>query len=128
MFELDTFTGMVFFIAASLRMMCKKCRLDELSFFGLKNYNFISYLIIIYEFYIGYHFITNKYKKDKFKSKLLLKSLIYLLPLTMIIIFFKNFDNIMNTFWEICTYQPTTMSLVLHFTYLIVILHLYKTI
>jgi hypothetical protein len=128
MFKLDIFTGMVFLSAALLRILCKKCRLDELSFFGLENYNFISYLIIIYELYVGYYFITKKYKKDKFKSKLLLKSLIYLLPLTMIIIFFKNYNNIITTFWEICTYQPTSMSLILHFTYLLIILHLYKTI
>ena len=128
MISLDVFTGLVFLTAGTLRMICKQCRINELIYFGLQNYQIVSYLIIIYELYIGYHFVTDNYKFRKEKSKFLLKSLLYLLPLTMGIIFFKNHKEITETFYNICTYQPTTMSLILHFTYFLIILHLYKTI
>jgi hypothetical protein len=128
MLSLDVFTGLVFLTAGTLRIICKQCRANELIYFGLQNFPIIAYLIIIYELYLGYHFVTNKYKDNKEKSKFLLKSLLYLLPITMGIIFINNYKEITTTFYEICTYQPTSMSLILHFTYFLITLHLYKNI
>ena len=128
MISLDIFIGIVFLCAGLIRIICRKCRSKELVFLGLQSFSIMSYLIIIYELYLGYYFITNKYKHNKKKSNLLLKSLLYLLPITMILLFINNYKKIYNSFIELFTYQPTSISLFLHITYFIIIFHLYKKI
>lgn len=112
--------GFVFILIALHRMVLKKEREQELLVFGLPKYS--DYLIILCELVIGILLLLNiSYKKNVFMFFLLF------LVCACIIIFFRNYKKILSTYKDIWTFQPTAMSLALHFyIILIVLILLYK--
>lgn len=130
MINLNNFTGVVFLTASILRILCKECRKNELKYLGLQKLNpldsIVAYSIIIFELLIGIYLINPNLDVNSEYYRLIIKSLVYVLPVTMIMILYNNFDKVINSFWDICTYQPTTMSIVLHLTYFIIAYNLDK--
>ena len=112
--------GVIFIIIALHRMVLKKEREQELLVFGLPKYS--DYLIILCELIIGILLLSNI-----FNIKKVLQFFLLFLVCACIIIFFRNYKKILSTYNDIWTFQPTAMSLALHFyIILIVLMLLYK--
>jgi len=112
--------GFVFIIIALHRMLLKKEREQELLVFGLPKY--FDILIILCELTIGILLLLNvPYKKN------VLYFFLLFLVCACILIFLRNYKKMLSTYKEIWTFQPTSMSLALHFyIILIVLMLLYK--
>ncbi len=106
------------FVGTSLyRLTIEKQRKEELVNFGLPDG--FDYLIIGLEFCIGYSLLfLPQYKK------ITLQILLVFILLACIIMLIKNFDKIYINKDSVFTFQPTAMSLVLHLTYLLIIVSL----
>jgi uncharacterized membrane protein YphA (DoxX/SURF4 family) len=112
---LTYYLGLVFIFASIHRMIYKKQRLEE-SNIVLKLPIYSDILIIIFEFTIGVLLLINfKYKIE------VLKLLLLFLIIGSILIAVYNKDKLLNTYHEVWTYQPTFMSFVLHFAYIVII-------
>lgn len=111
------YLGIVFVSASLIRIYLVNDRKNELVNIGLP-YGF-DYIIIISELLVGLFLLFDSVNK--------LTCLIYLLLFLIvgtIFILFNNFNKIIGEFNQIWTFQPTAMSLVLHFTYIIIIIGL----
>jgi hypothetical protein len=75
-----------------------------------------SNIIILAQLVIGYLLITNT------SNTLVLQISLIGIILSSILMLFHNYDNILKTYKEIWTYQPTAMSFSLHLLYIFIIL------
>jgi len=74
-----------------------------------------SNIIILAQLVIGYLLITNT------SNTLVLQISLIGIILSSILMLFHNYDNILKTYKEIWTYQPTAMSFSLHLLYIFII-------
>lgn len=109
------YLGFVFILASFHRIYLKSQREKE-AYEVLKLPKYFDILIIIFEFIVGVLLISN----FKYKSYLLFILVIFLIIFTIILIY-HNLEKILNSYNEIFTYQPTSMSLILHITYIVII-------
>jgi hypothetical protein len=109
------YLGLVFIFAALHRIYLFEDREHEANHV-LKLPPFSDILIIIFEFTIGFLLLTN----SKYKYEVLLFLFIFLVVGSLIIAF-HNMDKLIATYHEAWTYQPTFMSLALHFAYIVII-------
>ena len=101
------FLGFVFIIIALHRVFLKKDRLQEIKVLGLPN-NF-DILIMFFELIIGILLLLNvSYKYT------VLKIFLVFFIIACIIIFYKNNKQIMSTYNQIWTFQPTAMCFAMH--------------
>ena len=114
------FTGSVFLSAGTFRIFCKDMRLKELTSFGLGYIPNLDILIILYELMIGYILLFNIKKY----INIALTSLIILLSIASLLILVNNIDDVKKTFFDLFTYQPNSMSMILHGTFLVIIVSL----
>ena len=109
--------GLVFVIVALHRIILKKEREQELIVFGLPKYS--DFLIILIELVIGILLLLNvSYKKN------VLKIFLLFFIIGCIIIFFRNFKKINDSYKEIWTFQPTAMSFAMHLYIILIVLML----
>lgn len=109
------YLGILFLSVGLIRTQIKNEREKELINFGLPN-NF-DYFIILFEISIGLALLLNTIYEKYF----LIIILIFLIMASVIIVV-KNFNTIINNAFEVFTFQPSPMSLALHFTYIIIII------
>lgn len=109
------YLGLVFIFAALHRIYLFEDRQNE-SYNVLKLPPFSDILIIIFEFTVGLLLLTN----SKYKYKVLLMLFVFLVVGSFIIAFY-NMDQLITTYHEVWTYQPTFMSFVLHLAYIVII-------
>jgi uncharacterized membrane protein YphA (DoxX/SURF4 family) len=112
---LTYYLGLVFIFASLHRVLYKNQRKDEsLNVMKLPKYSDI--LIIIFEFTVGVLLLSNfKYKME------ILKLLLLFLIVGSVLIIIYNKDKLMDTYTDIWTFQPTSMSFVLHLAYIVII-------
>lgn len=112
--------GFVFIVVAFHRILLKKDREKELIVFGLPKYS--DFLIILFELIIGILLLLDvSYKKN------VLKLFLLFFVVGCIIIFLRNQKQILSTYNEIWTFQPTSMSFAMHlYIILIVLMLIYK--
>ena len=109
------YLGLVF-ILASLHRIYLKSQREEEAYKVLKLPNHFDILIIIFEFTVGVLLLTN----FKYKLHALFLLFIFLIVFSILIIIY-NMDKLLETYHEIWTYQPTSMSFVLHLAYIVII-------
>jgi len=109
------YLGLVFIFASIHRIYLKSQREEE-AYEVLKLPKYFDILIIIFEFTVGVLLLTN----FKYKIYVLFILIIFLIIWTIILIF-HNIDKILYTYNEVFTYQPTSVSFILHLTYIIII-------
>jgi len=107
----------IVFIFASIHRMYLKSQREEEAYKFLKLPPFFDIFIIIFELAIGILLLTN----FKYKLQALLLLLIFLI-IGSILIIVNNTDELLKTYNEIWTFQPTSMSFSLHLTYIVVII------
>lgn len=110
------YLGSIFIIASIIRIYLKDDRNKELINFGL--FQGFDYIIILSELLVGIFLLFNNNK-----IIFLVYLLIFLITGTILILI-NNFNKIIGEFSQVWTYQPTAMSLVFHFTYIILIIGL----
>lgn len=109
--------GLVFIIVALHRIVLKKEREQELIVFGLPKYS--DFLIILLELIIGILLLLNvSYKKN------VLKAFLLFFIVGCIIIFFRNYKKIIDSYKEIWTFQSTAMSFSMHLYIILIVLML----
>lgn len=108
------YLGIVFILAALHRIFLVEQRLHEQNHV-LKFPRYTNIIIIFFELIIG---IMCLFKLKYYKNALLF--LMICLILFTLIIIFNNYDKIMENYFHIYTYQPTSMSVVLHVTYIVI--------
>jgi hypothetical protein len=113
-------TGLLFIVVAIHRVYLKKEREQEIIVIGLPRYS--DYLIILFELIVGILlFINVSYKKN------ILKLFLLFLIVGCIFVFFNNYKKILESYNEIWTFQPTSMSFAMHLYMIVVfLLLLYK--
>jgi uncharacterized membrane protein YphA (DoxX/SURF4 family) len=109
------YLGLVF-ILASLHRIYLKTQREEEAYEILKLPKYFDILIIIFEFTVGILLLTN----FKYKLHALFLLMIFLI-IGSILIIIHNLDKLLMTYHEIWTYQPTSMSFVLHLAYIVII-------
>ena len=109
------YLGLVFIFASFHRIYLKRQREKE-AYEVFKLPKYFDILIIIFEFIVGVLLISN----FKYKSYILLILIIFLIIWTIILIY-HNTEKLLNSYSEIFTYQPTSMSFILHLTYIVII-------
>jgi uncharacterized membrane protein YphA (DoxX/SURF4 family) len=112
--------GLIYIAASIHRVYLKKEREQELIVSGLPRYS--DYLIILFELIVGILLLINvSYKKN------ILKLFLLFIIIACIVIFFRNYKKILESYNEIWTFQPTAMSFSMHlYIIFIVLLLLYK--
>jgi len=109
------YLGLVFILASIHRIYLKSQRKEEATQV-LKLPKYFDILIIIFEFTVGVLLLTN----FKYKLHALFLLMIFLIVGSILIIV-HNMDKLLETYHEIWTYQPTSMSFVLHLAYIVII-------
>jgi len=109
------YLGLVFIFASFHRIYLKSQREEEI-YEVLKLPKYSDILIIIFEFIVGVLLISN----FKYKLYILFILIIFLIIFTIILIY-HNIEKLLNSYSEIFTYQPTSMSFILHLTYIVII-------
>jgi hypothetical protein len=109
------YLGVVFVLASLHRAFLLEQRLHEQNNV-LKLPSYANILIILFEFIVG---ILCLFKLRFYKNALLF--LMIFLIVGTIIIFFHNYKSILENYFHIYTYQPTSMSVVVHVTYIVII-------
>ena len=114
-----TFLGLVFLYAALARAADTHAMRQEASHFRMPHQ--VGWLVVATELALAYCVLTNTYKKQALQAAALFLGGATLLMIAL------NGKKIVTTAHEISTYQPTAMSLVLHVTYLVMIIHALTT-
>ena len=109
------YLGLVFILVSIHRIYLKSQREKEVSQV-LKLPKYFDILIIIFEFTVGVLLLTN----FKYKLHALFLLMIFLIVGSILIIV-HNMDKLLETYHEIWTYQPTSISFVLHLAYIVII-------
>lgn len=112
---LEKYLGLVFLLAGGHRVFLDDQRINERdNVFGLPMH--CDLLIIAVELFVGTILLFDlKYKYET------LIILFLFLTVGTIIITLNNFNNIVNTYLDVFTYQPTFTSVVLHLAYIVMI-------
>ena len=108
------YLGLILIATGFIRYYLPNERKKELSDMNLPNN--IDYLILLFEIFIGFILIL-----DLFNKQITLIILLLFMIIGTIFILVNNFHSIKTEFNQIWTYQPTAMSVVLHFTYIIIL-------
>ncbi len=116
---LKTFIGLLMLIVGIVRIfLTKQQKQKELKDMNLPTY--FDNLIILFEIIIGIMILllnnTNTYY-------LYLILLMFMIVATILVIK-NNYNEIKKDYWHLFTYQPTSFSVFLHITYIIIILSL----
>jgi uncharacterized membrane protein YphA (DoxX/SURF4 family) len=109
------YLGLVFIFASIHRIYLKSQREEE-AYEVLKLPKYSDIFIIIFEFTVGVLLLTN----FKYKLHALFLLMVFLI-IGSILIIIHNMDKLLETYHEIWTYQPTSMSFVLHLAYIVII-------
>lgn len=109
------YLGILFLSVGLIRIKLKNERKIELKNFGLPD-NF-DHFIILFEISIGTILLLNTIYEKYF----LIIILVFLIMASVMIVI-NNFNTIVNNAFEVFTFQPTPMSVALHFTYIIIII------
>lgn len=108
------YIGIVILMAAIHRLFLNDNRKEEVINMNLPS--FTEYFIIIFEFICGILLITNyKYKIN------VLYCILIIMIIGSALICINNIDNILQTYNDVFTYQPTYTSFILHITYIVII-------
>jgi hypothetical protein len=109
--------GIIFIIAGVIRYYSPNARKNELINMGLPDG--FDYIILLFEIFIGIFLLFNLFDK----TVILIIFLLFLIIGTILILI-NNYNKIISEFNQVWTYQPTAMSVVFHFTYIIMIIGL----
>jgi len=112
---LTFYLGLVFIFASLHRIGLFENRTREVNE-HMQLPPFSDMFIILFEFTVGVLLITN----HTYKYHALCLLLIFLIIGSFLIAFY-NMDTLLATYNEIWTYQPTSMSFVLHLAYIVMI-------
>ena len=112
------YLGIIFIIAGIIRIFLLKDRKNELYNMNLPNGT--DYIIIMFEIICGFILFFNLADI----SVTLLILLLFLI-LGSLLIIYNNFDNLLKEIYTVWTFQPSMMSIVFHFTYIIMIIGIY---
>jgi hypothetical protein len=112
------YLGIIFIIAGIIRIFLLKDRKNELYNMNLPNGT--DYIIIMFEIICGFILFFNLADI----SVTLLILLLFLI-LGSLLIIYNNFDNLLKEINTVWTFQPSMMSIVFHFTYIIMIIGIY---
>jgi len=107
--------GIFFIITGVMRYYYPVARKNELKNTGLPEG--FDYLIFLFEILIGIFLLFNIFDK----TVILIITLFFLIVGTFLILF-NNYKKIINDFNEVWTYQPTSMCVVLHSHYILMII------
>jgi len=108
------YIGLVILMAAMHRLFLNDNRKQEIINMNLPS--FVEYFIIIFELVCGILLITNyKYKIN------VLYCILIIMIIGSVLICINNIDNILQTYNDVFTYQPTYTSFILHITYIVII-------
>ena len=111
------YLGIVFIIASIHRFMLKKDRTEELTRFHLPKY--VDILIYIFEFIIGAILLSNVPFCIK---RIVLAILLIFLVFGCGLMVFYHYKELMKTYFDVFTFQPTSMSFFMHIAYIVIIL------
>jgi len=109
------YLGIIFIIAGILRIFLLKDRKNELHNMNLPNGT--DYIIIMFEIICGFILFFNLAD-----ISITLSILLLFLILGSLLIIYNNFNSLLKEINTVWTFQPTMMSLVFHFTYIIMII------
>jgi len=109
------YLGIIFIIAGILRIFLLKDRKNELHNMNLPNGT--DYIIIMFEIICGFILFFNLAD-----ISITLSILLLFLILGSLLIIYNNFNSLLKEINTVWTFQPTMMSLVFHFTYIIIII------
>jgi uncharacterized membrane protein YphA (DoxX/SURF4 family) len=117
--------GIMFLLTGIMRYYLPNDRKIELINMGLPNS--FDYIILLFEIFVGIFLLFDLYDKI-----VILMILIIMVSIVTILIVFNNYNKIIGELNQIWTYQPTSMSVVLHLTYILMFIILllnlnYKT-
>ena len=117
--------GIMFLLTGIMRYYLPNDRKIELINMGLPNGS--DYIILLFEISVGIFLLFDLYDKT-----FILMILIIMVSIVTILIVFNNYNKIIGELNQIWTYQPTSMSVVLHLTYILIFIILllnlnYKT-
>ena len=95
-------------------------RFDINELYNMNLPNGTDYIIIMFEIICGFILFFNLADI----SVTLLILLLFLI-LGSLLIIYNNFDNLLKEIYTVWTFQPSMMSIVFHFTYIIMIIGIY---
>lgn len=109
------YIGIVIILAATHRIFLIENRKKELYHMNLPS--FTDIFIIVFELICGTLLLIN----FKYKKNILFIVLIFMI-IGSILILINNFNQLLQTYNEIFTYQPNSLSFLLHMTFIIIII------
>jgi uncharacterized membrane protein YphA (DoxX/SURF4 family) len=115
---LYSFLAAVFLYAAVTRAFQAQQRRQEMEIFGLPPS--LGWGVVASELVLGGALLHPQYRHTA-----LLVSLVFLTVATIIMVAVQR-ENIARTVPELSTYQPTAMSVTLHVTFIVIMIHLLR--
>lgn len=112
--------GIFFITVGIVRIFLPNERKKELTNMNLSDNLNLDIIIILSEIIFGLILLFDLADK----SKTILVLILFLIIGTILIII-NNFNNIINDFYLVWTYQPTSMCLTLHLTYILLLTGIY---
>lgn len=111
------YLGLVFIIASIHRFILKKDRTEELTRFHLPKY--FDTIIYIFEFIIGVVLLSSLSFCIK---RIALAILLIFLVFACGLMIFYHHKELMKTYFDVFTFQSTSMSFFMHIAYIVIIL------
>lgn len=113
------YLGVVFIVAAIHRFFLKKDRGEEMERFHLPKY--FDIIIYSFEFIVGAILLSTL---PFFIKRIALVLLLCFLCVGCALMVFYHYKELIKTYSEVFTFQPTCMSYCMHLAYIIIILSL----
>jgi len=113
------YLGIVFVVAAIHRFFLKKDRMEEIARLNLPSY--FNIFIYSFEFIVGILLLSNV---PFFIKRIALVFLLVFLLIGCGLILVYHYKELIKTYYEVFTFQPTCMSYCMHLAYIVIILTL----
>jgi hypothetical protein len=111
------YLGFVFVIASIHRFILKKDRTEELTRFHLPKY--FDTIIYVFEFIIGAILLSSLSFCIK---RIALAILLVFLVVACGLMVFYHYKELLKTYFDVFTFQSTSMSFFMHLAYIVIIL------
>ena len=111
------YLGIVFVVASIHRFILKKDRTEELVRFKLPKY--FDILIYLFEFIVGIILLSSLAFSIK---RIALVCLLLFLVAGCVLMLIYHYKELMKTYFDVYTFQPTSMSFFMHVAYIVIIL------
>lgn len=113
------YLGIVFIVASIHRFFLKKDRMEEVTRLNLPSY--FNIFIYSFEFIVGILLLSNV---PFFIKRVVLSFLLGFLLVGCGLILFYHYKELIKTYFDVFTFQPTSMSYCMHLAYIVIILTL----